>query len=127
MPSRTKAADRVKNANEVWQGWVRPPYWDEDVEQAFQDHLASGELPDTWAMVLRFLSEGLGVGLREYHGSYCCTLRDVERLDAGKPGQLSGWGESAEDCLRVVAFKHYQQLDSDWDNAETDKPRRPRR
>lgn len=127
MPSRTKAADRVRNANEVWNGWVKPPYWDESVEEAFQDHLASGELPDPWAMVCRFLGEGLGVGLREYQGSYCATLRDVERLDAGRPGQLSGWGESPEDALRVVDYKHRTQLDCDWDTAESEKPRRPRR
>jgi hypothetical protein len=127
MPSRTKAADRVKNANERWDGWVRPPYWDEGVESAFQAALTSSTVPDPWAMVLRFLSEGYGVGIREYQGSYCATLRDSERADVGKTSQLSGWGEDPHDALLVVDYKHRAQLDCDWDTAEQSSTTRKRR
>lgn len=127
MPSRTKAADRVKNANERWEGWVRSPYWDEAVEEAFQTRRASGDVPEPWAMVRRFIEEGLSVGLREYNGSYCATLGDAERRTANVPCQLSGWGESPEDALLVVDYKHRVQLDCDWDNAQSEQSKRPRR
>lgn len=127
MPSRTKAADRVKHADERSTLWVRTPYWDEVVEEAFQVHIASGELPDAWAMVSRFLDEGLSVSIREYQGSYCATLSDGERKAGNKPSLLSGWGESPVDCLLVVDYKHRQLLDCDWDNSEEAAPKRPRR
>lgn len=127
MPSRAKAADRVKNANERWEGWVRSPYWDEAVEEAFQAKLASGDVPEPWPLVLRFVDEGLSVGLREYNGSYCATLGDGERRSANVPCQLSGWGEDLHDALLVVDYKHRVQLDCDWDNAQAEPTHRRRR
>lgn len=117
----------MKHANEKWDGWVRPPYWDETVEKAFQSRIASGDMPDPWAMVLRFIREGLTVGLREYQGSYCATLGDAERRAAGLSCQLSGWGGSEHEALLVVDYKHRVQLDCDWDAAAVNTKRGPRR
>jgi hypothetical protein len=127
MPTRTKAADRVKHADERSTMWVRTDYWDESVEEAFQTRNASGDLPDAWSMVSRFLDEGLSVSIREYQGSYCATLSDGERKSAGQPSLLSGWGESPHDCLLVVDYKHRIMLDSDWDNSSEVTSKRPRR
>lgn len=127
MPTRTKAADRAKNANEKSDLWVRTPYWTPDTETAYEAWTSSGDVSDPWALVLRFLSDGYSFSLREFNGSYCATLSDGERKGAGKPCLLSGWSDDPFDAMLVVLYKHLVQLDGDWDSCdEAPTPRRRR-
>lgn len=108
--------------------WVKTPYWDKDVEDAYQDWSASGELPNAWSILQWFLSQSLGVSIKELQGAYCVTLSNADRKSRGVPCLLSGWGGEPEDACRVVLYKHKVLLDQDWDAYSKEEVwKRPRR
>lgn len=127
MPQRVKAADRVKHADERSDLWVKTPYWGKEVEDAFQDRCASGDLPDAWSILFRFFEEGFSIALRRFEDSVCVTLTDGDRRGRSVPCLLSGWGADPHDALLVVDYKHRVLLDCDWDSCQSESGRPPRR
>lgn len=106
-----KREERADNKSELW---VRTPYWDKDVEDAYQAWATSGDVPDAWSMVQWFLSQSYGVSFKELEGSYCVTLSDADRKSRSEPCLLSGWGGDAAEACRVVLYKNNILLDKDW-------------
>lgn len=127
MPSRTKAADRVKHTNEKSDIWVKYPYWNQEVEDDFIARTSSSDVSDPWAVLLRLCDEGFKVGFSRFEESHCCILTDAARQDEGKPFLLSGWGSDQLQAMLVVEYKHKVMLDCNWDSYQSEKQSIPRR
>lgn len=127
MPTRAKAADRIKHADERTDIWVKYPYWNIEVEEDFQSRNAPGDVPDPWALLLGLCSEGFFIRFSRFEESHCVTLTDPRRQEQGKPFLLSGWGSDQCQALLVVDYKHRVMLDCDWDSYQSEKQSVPRR
>lgn len=127
MPSRTKAADRVKHADERSDIWVKYPYWNIEVEDDFIARTSSGGVPDAWSVLLGLCEQGFFIRFSRFEESHCVTLTDPRRQEQGKPFLLSGWGRDQLEALLVVEYKHKVMLDCDWDSYQSEKQAVPRR
>jgi hypothetical protein len=120
-----KAYDRVKNADNHSDVFIRTPYWTNAVEAAFEEWAATRS-EDCLARVLDgLLDEEVGVSFKAMNGSVCATLAHQTSKAAGLPYLLTGWSDNAEDALYVAIYKLEKMLQGIWKEPEAEPtPRR---
>jgi len=111
---RPKAYDRVKNANNNGDVFIKTAYWTPDIEDAF-DEWVKGRLPvDCAGLLDDHLGSGVSVSFKAMNGSICCTLAHQASREANLPYLLTGWSDDATDALLVAMYKLEVQLNGIW-------------
>lgn len=111
----TRAYDRVKNTDNHSDMFMKTPYWDSGVEEAYEVWLKSDARSTMAELVPCYLSEGIAVSFRSMDGSICCTLAHQSCKDAGDPYLLTGWADSADDAILVATYKLSEMLHGVWE------------
>lgn len=118
------AHDRVKNADNRADVFIKTAYWTPDVEDAFESW-AQGRSSDNFEDLLDgFLGSGVAVSFKEMNGSICCTLAHQPSKDANLPYLLTGWSDNASDALYVAMFKLEVELKGIWEAPPARPPSR---
>jgi hypothetical protein len=125
MP-KPQAIDRVKNADNHSDLFIRTPYWTSDVEDHFENWCQASLADAVEALVDRFLGNGVAVSFKMLNGSVCCTLAHQAAKDAGDPYLLTGWSDNAGDALAVAVYKLEVMMMGVWSEPEQPKPTRRR-
>lgn len=120
-----KAFDRVRNADQRSDLFIKTPYWSPDVETQYESWLERQDITNPWARVQSFVHEDISVSFKPFNGSVCCTLTNMASKDTGQPCLLTGWSDDAADALAVATFKLMVLLDGAW--VSTEAPNKSRR
>lgn len=123
---QAQAYDRVKNANNGADVFIRTPYWTPEVESSFEAW-ATARAEDNFENLLDgFLGSDVAVSFKTLNGSVCCTLAHQPSREADLPYLLTGWSDNASDALYVAMFKLEVQLKGIWEAPPAPKPTRRR-
>lgn len=109
-----KAFDRVRNADQRSDLFVKTPYWSPDVETQYESWLERQDISNPWGRLSSYLGEDVSVSFKPFNGSICCTLTNMASKDSGLACLLTGWSDDAADALAVVTFKLMVLLDGAW-------------
>lgn len=113
-----KAFDRVRNADQRSDLFVKTPYWSPDVETQYESWLERQDITNPWGSVAHYVSDDISVSFKPFNGSICCTLTHMAHKDAGQPCLITGWSDDAADALAVATFKLAVLLDGQWVSVE---------
>lgn len=119
-----KAYDRVKNADNRSDVFIKTPYWTPDVEDSFEGWATAQGETCMASLLDSLLGHGVAVSFKEMNGSICCTLANQASKEADLPYLLTGWSDGAHDALFVALFKLEVQLKGVWQELEQPKPSR---
>lgn len=119
-----KAYDRVKNASNSSDVFIKTAYWTPEVEQHFESWSQEELGQEPMVTVEGYLGAGVAVSFKMIDGSVCCTLAHQASRDAGKPYLITGWSDNATDALAVCEYKLLVMLSGVWDAPEAPKPTR---
>lgn len=123
---RPKAYDRVKNANNNGDVFIKTPYWTPEIEDSFEAWV-SGHSQDNFEDLLDgFLGADVAVSFKTLNGSVCATLAHQPSREANLPYLLTGWSDNASDALYVAMFKLEEQLKGIWEAPPAPRPTRRR-
>src|SRR5215472_11934699 len=114
-PEVPRAYDRIKNANNVNDNFIRTPYWTNEVEADFESWVRKNHKADFTTIVTEFLGSGVAVSFKELDGSICCTLAHQANREALLPYLLTGWSDNPEDALAVAHYKLGVMLGGIWE------------
>lgn len=122
----TKAYDRVKNANNISDNFLKTPYWTPEAEDHFQKWMTAKGMPRADNLLVEYLLTCGGVSFKLIDGSVCCTLINGELREKLAPHLLTGWSDNWETALYVAHYKLTVQLDGEWESVDTSRkvPRR---
>jgi len=113
-----KAYDRVKNANQQSDLFVKTPYWTPEIETRFQSWMGASGRAVPWTLVDEYLVSGISVSLKMLDASVCCTLAHQARREGSLPCLITGWSDNAGDAILVATFKLDVLLEGDWDGLD---------
>lgn len=120
-----KPYDRVKNADNHSDMFIRTPYWDSTVEEHFEGWCQSSLADTLEALVDGFLDNGVAVSFKAMNGSVCCTLAHQASKEVGLPYLLTGWSDNVGDALAVAVYKLEVMMRGIWEAPPVAKaPRR---
>lgn len=123
---KPKAYDRVKNANNNGDVFIKTPYWTPEIEDSFEAWV-SGRSQDNFEDLLdAFLGSDVAVSFKTLNGSVCATLAHQPSREANLPYLLTGWSDNASDALYVAMFKLEEQLKGIWEAPPPPRPMRRR-
>lgn len=124
MPPR--AYDRVRNANQQSELFVKTPYWTPEIEDRFQSWLKAGIGEQPPELIDAYLLSGVAVSFKMLDASVCCTLAHQARREQQNPCLLTGWSDNWSDALLVAHFKLALLLEGNWDGVDPGRkvPRR---
>jgi len=120
-----KAYDRVKNANQTADLFLKTPPWTNEVEDAFEAWKAAGDRKSLAMLVAELLGAEVAVSFKEMDGSICCTLAHQPSRVASMPYLLTGWSDDPDEALAVALYKLEVVLNGIW--AQPKLPPAPRR
>jgi len=109
------AYDRVKNANNNGDVFIKTAYWTPAVEDAFEAWAKTRVSDDFEDLLDGFLGSGVAVSFKHLNGSICCTLAHQDSKDANLPYLLTGWSDNASDALYVAIYKLEVELKGIWE------------
>jgi hypothetical protein len=121
----TKAYDRVRNADNGSDNFIKTPYWTNEVEAHFEVWKAAAGLPAFDELCDGLLEEEVAVSLKALDGSICCTLAHRASKDAGLPYLLTGWSDNCVEALTVALYKLKVMMSGVWEAPKL--PPAPRR
>lgn len=110
-----KPYDRVKNANNQSDVFIKTPYWTPEVEESFEVWAKGEAREDLASEVDECLTVEIAVSFKAMNGSVCCTLAHQPSKDANLPYLLTGWSDTAHDAYLVALFKLEIQLKGVWE------------
>ena|SRR5215472_4015729 len=110
-----KAYDRVKNANNANDNFIKTPHWTNDVEDRFESWCKQGPPEDLATLLDRLLREDVAVSFKHFDGSICCTLAHQASREANLPYLLTGWSDGCETALAVALFKLAVMMKGVWE------------
>jgi hypothetical protein len=113
-----KAYDRVKNANQQSDLFVKTPYWTPEIEERFQSWHPKIDAEGLLRLIDEYLLSGISVSLKMLDASVCCTLAHQARREGSLTCLLTGWSDNAGDALLVAHFKLMVLLDGSWDGLD---------
>lgn len=119
-----KAYDRVKNADNRADVFIKTPYWSPDVEVHFEEWCAVHSADALEDLLDGFLRNSVAVSFKELNGSICCTLAHQPSKEADQPYLLTGWSDNAADALFVAIYKLEVMLQGIWTAPALPKPTR---
>lgn len=100
-----KAYDRVKNANNAGDVFIKTEYWTNEVEDQFETWKTSNGKNTVEELLSLFLESEVAVSFKALEGSICCTLAHQPSREAGMPYLLTGWSDNPGEALAVAQFK----------------------
>src|SRR5215472_13417006 len=109
-----KAYDRVKNANNSADNFIKTPYWSNEVEDAFEAWNQQLDGRTLEQRLAQYLESSVAVSFKQIDDSICCTLAHQPSRDAGDPYLLTGWAERACEAMAVAEFKLEVMLKGIW-------------
>lgn len=112
---RPKAYDRVKNANNSGDVFIKTEYWTNEVEDGYEAWRASNGADPLEDLINGLLEEEVAVSFKRLEGSTCCTLAHQPSRAANLPYLLTGWSDNANDALTVCLFKLQVMLKGVWE------------
>jgi len=121
------AYDRVKNANERSEMYVKTPVWDNETESSYMKWQAQPGLKDLAGALKGLIEDGFAVSFKPVEGSICVTLTDLDRRVKEQTCLLTGWSDNTDDALKVALYKHEVMLKRDWESLAGKVPLRIRR
>lgn len=121
-----KPYDRVKNADNHNEMFIRTPYWTPDVEEEFEKWCSKEHRDAIEDLVDGLLSEETGVSFKRLNGGTCCTFVHQPSKDTGLPCLLTGWSDNASDALLVSLYKLQVMMGGVWQEPPAPKPTRRR-
>ena len=119
------AYDRVKNADQVSDVFIKTDPWTNDVEDLFEAWKRTANLPSLDHQVGLYLESEVAVSFKLLEGSVCCTLAHQPNRAASLPYLLTGWSDNALDAMAVATYKLEVAMKGVWEAPEM-RPR-PRR
>lgn len=120
------AYDRVKNADNRADVFIKTSYWTPEVEDHFESWLKTSGKDDLSDLLDGFLGSDVAVSFKRLEGSICCTLAHQPSREANMPYLLTGWSDNAQDALAVACYKLEIQLKGIWEAPPAPKPSRRR-
>ena len=120
-----KAYDRVKNANNAGDVFIKTPAWTNEVEAAFEAWKLAGDRDSFEDLCAGFLAEDVAISFKSLEGSICCTLAHQPSRETNSPYLLTGWSEHPSESLAVAMYKLEVMLQGIW--AQPSLPPAPRR
>jgi hypothetical protein len=109
-----KAYDRVKQANNQSDNFIKTPYWTNEVEDAFEEWYKKQPAVDLARSVADYLDCEVAISFKQMGGSICCTLAHQPSKEAQLPYLLTGWSDHPEDALAVAGYKLDVMLGGVW-------------
>jgi hypothetical protein len=116
--------ERVRNADQRSDVFIRTPYWTPEVEEAFEVWRAGLDPQPTEEILDLYLREEVAVSFKTLNGSVCCTLAHQASKDHDLPYLLTGWSDNALDALAVATYKLEVMLGGVWQAPPAQKPSR---
>lgn len=113
--SKQTAHDRVKNADNRGDVFIKTAYWTPEIEDAFDLWYKARGQVDCANLLDDHLGSGVAVSFKEMNGSICCTLAHQPSKEANLPYLLTGWSNDALDALMVAMYKLEVQLEGVWE------------
>jgi hypothetical protein len=120
------AYDRIKQADNRSEVFIRTPYWTPDVESRFEAWAADCPIKSVDDAIDSYLQSDVAVSFKTLNGSVCCTLAHQTSKDHDLPYLLTGWSDNCLDALMVAMFKLAVMLDGIWQAPPEAKPTRRR-
>jgi len=109
-----RAYDRVKNANQNGDVFIKTAPWTNDVEDAFEQWKAKGDSHCLSELVSEQLAAEVAVSFKALDGSICCTLAHQPSKDGNLPYLLTGWSDNADEAIAVALFKLAVMMNGIW-------------
>jgi len=122
--AKTPAYDRVKNANNNGDVFIKTAYWTPEVEDDFESWAEKRGSADLASILDDFLGSSVAVSFKALNGSICATLAHQPSKDASLPYLLTGWSDTALDALFVAMFKLEVELQGVWEAPPSRPPSR---
>lgn len=120
-----KAYDRVKNADNRSDAFIKTPYWTVAVEDDFESWASSHAADSLENLLDGFLGADVAVSFKTLNGSTCCTLAHQPSKEANLPYLLTGWSDNVIDALFVAMYKLEVMLKGIWEAPPPERtPRR---
>jgi hypothetical protein len=110
-----KAYDRVKNADNHSDMFIKTPYWTNDVEAQYEIWREQDRGNSFHELCDLLLESECAVSFRLVNGSTCATLAHQPSKDAGLPYLLTGWSDNVEDALEVARYKLEVMMQGIWE------------
>ena len=110
-----KAYDRVKNADNRADVFIKTPHWTNAVEDGFEAWCKAGPPEDLATLLDRLLGEGVAVSFKALDGSICCTLAHQASREANLPYLLTGWSDGCETAVAVALYKLAVMMQGVWE------------
>jgi len=123
---KAAAYDRVKNANNNGDVFIKTAYWTPDVEDQFEAWAKTRAADDFENLLDGFLGSDVAVSFKSLNGSICCTLAHQPSREANMPYLLTGWSDNASDAMYVAIFKLEVELKGIWEAPPARPPSRRR-
>jgi len=120
-----KAYDRVKNANNAGDVFIKTPPWTNEVEDAFEKWKAKGVRSTLAELVSLQLESEVAVSFKSLEGSICCTLAHQPSREGNMPYLLTGWSDDPSEALAVALYKLEVVMQGIWEQPKL--PPAPRR
>jgi len=120
-----KAYDRVKNANNAGDVFIKTPPWTNEVEDAFEKWKAKGVRNTLAELVSLQLESEVAVSFKSLEGSICCTLAHQPSREGNMPYLLTGWSDDPSEALAVALYKLEVVMQGIWEQPKL--PPAPRR
>jgi hypothetical protein len=117
-----KPYDRVKNANNAGDVFIKTAYWTPEIENHFEQWCRDKGEPCLAEALAHFLGEDVAISFKTLNGSVCCTLAHQPSKDAGLPYLLTGWSDSVMDAFAVADYKLKIMLSGVWEAPPAPKP-----
>lgn len=117
-----KAYDRVKNADNRADMFIKTPYWTVAVEDDFENWCTKQASDTVEGLLDGLLGSGVAVSFKELNGSICATLAHQASKEAGLPYLLTGWSEHCGDALAVALYKVDVMLKGIWEAPPPERP-----
>jgi len=119
-----KPYDRVRNADNRSDVFIKTPYWTPEVETKFESWREVNPPGCVDGLVDFFLKGDVAVSFKMLNGSTCCTLAHQPSKDHDLPYLLTGWSDNAADALSVAQYKLEIMLSGVWEAPPEQKPSR---
>jgi len=110
-----KAYDRVRNANNAGDVFIKTEYWTNEVEDRFAAWLAKSGQNTLEELCALFLESEVGISFKSMEGSVCCTLAHQPSREANLPYLLTGWSDGPFEALKVAQFKLEVLMNGIWE------------
>lgn len=112
---KPRAYDRVKNANNAGDVFIKTEYWTNEVEDHFEAWKTNCGTHTVEELLNLFLESEVAVSFKALDGSICCTLGHQPSKEANLPYLLTGWSDNASDALAVAQFKLEVMMKGIWE------------